>query len=85
MEIVAELADGGEELRSVVPAGEYFGEIGPLFAMPRSATARARTTAVVIGYTAQDFRARIGSGRVAAAAGDVVSRAVLAGIAHSQC
>ena len=41
-------------------AGDYFGEIGPLFGMPRSATVRARTDATVIGYTVQAFRERLG-------------------------
>jgi len=41
LEIVHELADGGEELVKVAAPGDYFGEIGPLFNMPRSATVRA--------------------------------------------
>ena len=61
LEVVRELADGGEELLGgVVGAGDYFGEIGPLFGMPRSATVRARTDAIVIGYTVQAFRERLG-------------------------
>jgi putative ABC transport system ATP-binding protein len=60
LEIVRELADGGEELVKVAKPGDYFGEIGVLFHMPRSATVRARTDATVIGYTAQAFRERLG-------------------------
>ena len=60
LEVVRELADGGEELLNVSGAGDYFGEIGPLFGMPRSATVRARTDATVIGYTVQAFRERLG-------------------------
>jgi putative ABC transport system ATP-binding protein len=60
LEIVRELADGGEELVKVAGPGDYFGEIGVLFHMPRSATVRARTDATVIGYTAQAFRERLG-------------------------
>ncbi|MEB3980744.1 ATP-binding cassette domain-containing protein [Mycobacterium sp. 663a-19] len=59
-EIVRELADGGEELVEVAGAGDYFGEIGVLFHMPRSATVRARTDATAVGYTAQAFRERLG-------------------------
>jgi putative ABC transport system ATP-binding protein len=62
IEIIGERADGTEELRTVVTAASYFGEIGPLFGIPRSATARARTRAVVIGYTTRDFRERTGPG-----------------------
>jgi putative ABC transport system ATP-binding protein len=60
LEILRELADGGEELVKVARPGEYFGEIGVLFHMPRSATVRARTDAKVIGYTSQAFRERLG-------------------------
>jgi len=60
LEVVRQLADGGEELLAVSKAGDYFGEIGPLFGMPRSATVRARTDAIVIGYTVQAFRERLG-------------------------
>jgi len=59
IEVVVERADGTEEPRAVVPAGEYFGEFGPLFGMPRSATARARTDATVTGYSTRDFRERV--------------------------
>ena len=59
-EIVRELADGGEELLRVACTGDYFGEIGTLFGLPRSATVRARTDATVIGYTGKAFRERLG-------------------------
>jgi putative ABC transport system ATP-binding protein len=59
-DIVRELADGGEELVKVAGPGDYFGEMGVLFHMPRSATVRARTDATAIGYTAQAFRERLG-------------------------
>jgi putative ABC transport system ATP-binding protein len=59
-DIVRELADGGEELVKVAEPGDYFGEIGVLFHMPRSATVRARTDATAVGYTAQAFRERLG-------------------------
>ena len=59
-EIVRELTDGGEELVKVAGPGDYFGEIGVLFNLPRSATVRARTDATAVGYTAQAFRERLG-------------------------
>lgn len=61
IEIVAERDDGSQERRAVITPGEYFGEMGPLFGMPRSATARARTRAVVTAYSTRDFRERIGT------------------------
>ena len=60
-ELVHELADGGEELVKVAGPGDYFGEMGVLFHMPRSATVRARTDATAVGYTAQTFRERLGA------------------------
>jgi putative ABC transport system ATP-binding protein len=62
LDIVRELADGGEELVKVARPGDYFGEMGVLFHMPRSATVRARTDATAVGYTAQAFRERLGVG-----------------------
>jgi putative ABC transport system ATP-binding protein len=61
LEIVRELAGGGEELVKVVQPGDYFGEIGVLFHLPRSASVRARTDATVIGYTVLAFRERLGA------------------------
>ena len=61
LEIVREPAGGGEELLKVATPGDYFGEIGPLFRMPRSATVRARTDATVVGYTVEAFRERLGT------------------------
>jgi putative ABC transport system ATP-binding protein len=64
LEIVRQLPGGGEELLKVVKPGDYFGEIGPLFNLPRSATVRALTNATVIGYTVTAFRERLGAGGV---------------------
>jgi putative ABC transport system ATP-binding protein len=64
LEIVRELASGGEELLKLVTPGDYFGEIGPVFHLPRSATVRARTDAKVVGYTVRAFRERLGLGGV---------------------
>ncbi len=73
-EIVRELADGGEELLKVAGPGDYFGEIGVLFNLPRSATVRARTDASAIGYTAHAFRERLG----AEGLGELIERRELA-------
>jgi putative ABC transport system ATP-binding protein len=61
VELIRELASGGEELLKTATPQQYFGEMAPLFALPRSATARARTAATVIGYTVQQFRERLGA------------------------
>jgi putative ABC transport system ATP-binding protein len=61
MELVRELASGGEELLKTATAGDYFGEMGPVFGLPRSATARARIASTVIGYTVKQFRERLGA------------------------
>lgn len=66
VEILRERSDGSEELRAVVTAGDYFGEIGPLFAMPRSATARARTDVEVVAYGVRDFKQRLADGEALA-------------------
>ena len=60
IDIVRELADGGEELLAVVEPGNYFGELAPMFGLRRSATARASgdAAAAVTGYSLRDFRGR---------------------------
>ena len=61
VELIRELAGGGQEVLKVAGADDYFGEMGPLFALPRSATARARTETTVVGYSVQGFRELLGS------------------------
>lgn len=56
VEIVRVLADGGQERLAVIPAGQYFGELGPLLGFPRSASARALTDVSLIAYGPQTFR-----------------------------
>ena len=60
-EIIRELPGGGAETLSTASPGEYFGEIGPLFGLPRSATVRALTDGILIGYTVKEFRQRLGA------------------------
>jgi putative ABC transport system ATP-binding protein len=67
VEIVRQRADGTEESLAVLGPGRYFGELGPLFGLQRSATARAVEHAVLTGYTPRDFRDLVGSGRLAEA------------------
>jgi putative ABC transport system ATP-binding protein len=67
VEIVRQRTDRTEELVALLGHGRYFGELGPLFGLRRSATARAMDHAVVTGYTPRDFRDMVGSGRVAEA------------------
>jgi putative ABC transport system ATP-binding protein len=56
VEIFAELADGGEEpIRDVGPGG-YFGELGPLLDLPRSATARTTSDTELLAYGAREFQ-----------------------------
>lgn len=59
--IFRELAGGGEEQLAVIPTGGHFGEMGPLFSIPRSATARAVEPSVVVGYTVRQFGERTGA------------------------
>ncbi len=47
--LVRERFDGGEETLRVVEEGGYFGELAPLFGLPRSATAKALGPATVSG------------------------------------
>jgi putative ABC transport system ATP-binding protein len=61
MEMVRAMADGGEEIVSRRGPGEWFGEMGPLFGLPRSATARASEASVLAGYSVQGFRAIVGN------------------------
>jgi putative ABC transport system ATP-binding protein len=57
IEVFQRTENGDDVLGSFVP-GDYFGELGPMLGLPRSATARARTDSTLTGYPVQDFRRR---------------------------
>lgn len=57
IEIVREMDDGTESELTVIGPGGYFGELGPMLNLPRSATARAREATVLSGCSVQQFRA----------------------------
>jgi putative ABC transport system ATP-binding protein len=57
VEIFRELADGTEEPLADMTDGGYFGELGPLLNLPRSASARATSQTQLLGYGVAQFRA----------------------------
>ncbi|MFI5040954.1 MAG: ATP-binding cassette domain-containing protein [Acidimicrobiales bacterium] len=62
IEILKERSDRREEIVAELSPGQFFGELGPLLGLRRSATARARTATTLTGYTAATFRKRMASG-----------------------
>jgi putative ABC transport system ATP-binding protein len=50
--------DGTDEDVAFVDPGGYFGELGPMFGLRRSATARAVVPTALTGYGLRDFRER---------------------------
>jgi putative ABC transport system ATP-binding protein len=50
--------DGAEEHLAMVGPGNYLGELGPMFNLPRSASARARTNCCVTACSLRAFRRR---------------------------
>ncbi len=56
IDIVRVEADGALALLTTLTPGSYFGETGPMFGLPRSAHAVARTAAAVTGYSIRAFR-----------------------------
>ena len=59
VELLRRLPGGTEEVVLDAGPGTWFGELAPLFGLPRSATARASTSAVVTACTPQDLRRRV--------------------------
>lgn len=58
VEIYLPRTEGAEERLTVVGPGSYFGEIGPLLNLPRSASARALGDCRLVAYPVRAFRRR---------------------------
>jgi len=58
VEIYRERFDGSEEILTCVGVGNYFGEIGPMLNLPRSASARARGATRLTAMSVRSFRKR---------------------------
>ena len=58
IEIFRVHSDGSEEVLATIGPGNYFGEIGPMLNLPRSASARAAVPTRLLGLTVRTFRAR---------------------------
>ncbi|TVR26451.1 MAG: ATP-binding cassette domain-containing protein [Ilumatobacter sp.] len=63
IDVVRDTPDGEIPLASLGP-GEHLGEMGPLFGLPRSASARAAVDTTLTGYTAATFRDLVGAERL---------------------
>jgi putative ABC transport system ATP-binding protein len=61
IQLVRQRDDGAEEVVSEIGPGAYFGELAPLYGLPRSALARAVGPTVVTGFPVSEFRARMRS------------------------
>ncbi|HYA68309.1 MAG TPA: ATP-binding cassette domain-containing protein [Acidimicrobiales bacterium] len=59
IQLIRRRDDGSDEIISEASSGAYFGELAPMFGLPRSATARAVGPAVVTGLPLRDFRAQM--------------------------
>jgi putative ABC transport system ATP-binding protein len=56
IEILRDMADGSQVRLTVIGEGAYFGEYGPMLNLPRGASARALTPAILTGCSVQQFR-----------------------------
>jgi putative ABC transport system ATP-binding protein len=61
IQLVRQRDDGAEEVVSEIAPGAYFGELAPLYGLPRSALARAVGPTIVTGFPVSEFRARMRS------------------------
>ncbi|MEO0492375.1 MAG: cyclic nucleotide-binding domain-containing protein [Actinomycetota bacterium] len=60
LEVVRTAPSGETVIVARIGPGDFVGEMGPLFGLPRSATVRATTTATVIAHSPSSFRDTIG-------------------------
>jgi putative ABC transport system ATP-binding protein len=60
--LTRECTDGTEETLQTVGPGAYFGELAPMFGLPRSATARARGATTVTALALSEFRSQMRKG-----------------------
>ncbi|MEO7398959.1 MAG: ATP-binding cassette domain-containing protein [Ilumatobacteraceae bacterium] len=60
IELRRDLAGGGHEVLASPGAGAYFGELAPMFGLPRAATAVAVGPTTVASHPLASFRARLG-------------------------
>jgi len=63
VEIYETRTDGSFELLSRIGPGRYFGELGPMLNLPRSASARATVPSRLISYPFQSFRRQFASSK----------------------
>ena len=66
VEIFRVRPDGGEDRLTVITPGHYFGEIGTLLALPRSASARTLQPTRLTGLGPREFRTWSGTARTPA-------------------
>ena len=71
VEIYQVRVDGTEEPLAVIGAGNYFGELGPMLNLPRSACAARRGPSRVTGYTVRAFRRQFPVTGVAVAGAEI--------------
>ncbi|MBK5289063.1 MAG: ATP-binding cassette domain-containing protein [Acidimicrobiia bacterium] len=66
IEIIHTRPDGTQQVLALLGPGDQFGEMGPLFDLPRSASARAVGPARLRAYTVEGFRSQFGAERLKA-------------------
>jgi putative ABC transport system ATP-binding protein len=66
IEIYRARPGGGEEQVAILEPGQYFGELGPMLNLPRSASARALTATRLTAMTVGVFKTRVDSPVVSA-------------------